>query len=203
MLSNMKTILINNHPQCIEKIIKGEKRIEIRPFELETPFKVVVYCTKKNDEFIKRCKEIQNKLYESHYLNSRAERVLRGVGKVVLEYVVNEVDDILLHTHSFEKKKERILRDSCLSEQELKKYLKCDINGKSNAGKAWYISQLKVFETPKELGDFFKIDCASEHCSSCNYSTVEKKGDRFQYICSAIVTRPPQNFMRVWEIKEL
>lgn len=44
----MKTVLISIQPKWCEKIISGEKTVEVRKTrpKLETPFKCYIYCTK-------------------------------------------------------------------------------------------------------------------------------------------------------------
>lgn len=45
----MKSILISIRPEWCEKIVSGEKTVEIRKTrpKLEPAFKVYIYCTKK------------------------------------------------------------------------------------------------------------------------------------------------------------
>ena len=52
----MKSVLISIQPKWVEKIVKGEKTIEVRKSrpKIETPFKCYIYCTygKENENYM-------------------------------------------------------------------------------------------------------------------------------------------------------
>lgn len=134
-------VLISIRPEWVEKILAGEKALEVRKNRpnMGTPFKCYIYCT-----------------------NSGVAMEMRGKhGKVVGEFVC---DKITWLTHigftglpgirlaaikngntiddSFDFSK------SCLTTPQIEKYL----GGKD--GYAWHISDFKVYENPKKFGDF-------------------------------------------------
>ena len=74
----MKSIMISIRPEWVEKIIKGEKTIEIRKSypKCELPCKVYIYCTKgkdlwmrNNDPIILGYKRINGKVVAEFILN--------------------------------------------------------------------------------------------------------------------------------------
>ena len=123
-----KAILISIKPKYVAKILNGEKTIEIRKTmpKCDLPIDVYIYCTKQNAKHY-----IKNKIYNS-MIN----------GKVVAKFTLNKVEEI---TNRYCK---GMLIDSCLTNYELNEYLG------NNIGYAWHISNLGIFDKPKELSEF-------------------------------------------------
>jgi len=161
----MKSILMSIQPQWVEKILNGEKTIEVRKAApKEVPFKVYIYCTGVKNlnltEYIKLFRETGGAIDYWH-------------GKVVAEFVCNKVETIPVDSEAFTF----ISKPACLTIDELIEYC----SGKDMYG--LHISDLKIYDEPKELREFFKP------CGEC-----DKKGTR----CRATnLTRPPQNWMYV------
>ena len=124
----MKQILISIKPKWVAKILRGEKTLEIRktaPKEL--PCEVFIYCT-KNGEQISR-------------------GTLRGVlkplnGKVVAKFTLNKVDKFFYFDD------DEICVPACLDRGSVLDYLG------DNDGYAWHISDLEIFNDPKDLEKF-------------------------------------------------
>lgn len=171
----MKSILQPIKPQYCELIAVGKKTKEVRKSrpKIETPFKVFIYMTKSNLVGDK-------KAYKG-----------RMAGKVIGEYVCDRIDEYypyiegyggvyLIPTAAYEK--------ACLSYFDVKRY------GNGKTLYFWYISDLKIYDKPKELSEFKKYnrDCYYDHlgfaipscddCDKCN------------------LTRPPQSWCYVEEI---
>ena len=53
----MKSVLISIKPKWVEKILGGEKTIEVRKTKpnLDVPFKVYIYCTKPSKKYQTIC----------------------------------------------------------------------------------------------------------------------------------------------------
>lgn len=159
----MKSVLLSIKPKWCELIANHEKAIEVRKTrpKIDTPFKCYIYCTK--DKIDTSPKTIWWKANSSgfrHIMN----------GKVIGEFVCTEIcpiieRDIFLgmdDTHdSF------LEEETCMSCEELVSYL-----GNSKIMYAWYISELKIYDEPKSLKDFY------------HYGV--KRGSK--------VTRPPQSW---------
>ena len=145
----MKSVMLSIQPKWIEKIVNGEKTIEVRKTrpKIKTPFKCYIYCTygQKN---------------ENYMLGKR--------GKVIGEFVCERIVENFKYLVT-----PKGLECACLSEQEV-----CDYLG-FNGGYGWHISDLKIYDKPKELGNFF--------------TPMEKRP-------SYMIERPPQSYMYVEEL---
>lgn len=131
----MKSVLISIQPKWCELIASGKKTVEVRKTKpkLETPFKVYIYCTKdKNFNF---CTD--NGEQYTHI----------GNGKVIGEFVCDEIKEIRadnLVAIYFNNPQE----STCLNDLEMRKYA----DGKNLF--LWHISNLVIYDKPRELGEF-------------------------------------------------
>lgn len=162
----MKAVLISTHPKWCELIASGKKTIEVRKTrpKIDTPFKCYIYCTKGSFD-ITYCLDL------SKY---SVKKVSEGRGKVIGEFVCN---GIMRPNNNLS----RMAKESLLTENELFEYS----NGKPLYG--WRISDLKIYEKPKSLGEFKKA-CLKGDCNSCIYEECK-------------LTRPPQSWCYVEELK--
>ena len=138
----MKSVLISIQPKWCELIASGNKKIEARKTKpkLETPFKCYIYATKSKNPF-------PLQLWIPHDLTAgKAFRYTCG-GKVIGEFTC---DRIIEFENSFFDEKFRDVADfACIGFEELAIYL----NGR-DFGFGWHISDLVIYEMPKELSDF-------------------------------------------------
>lgn len=193
----MKSILQSIKPQYCELIASGKKTIEVRKTrpKLELPFKVYIYCTKGENLWKKG---------NSVFLDRRYNRLLQTFdymlnGKVIGEYVCDRIEAFSPSRAPYETDS-TITKASCLSIVELIKY--------SNADKplyAWHISDLKIYDKPKELSEFYKpCKCLDEYEGEvyCDCLNCEDAGDSdFGIIaCDRTITRPPQSWCYVEEV---
>lgn len=126
-----------------------------------------------------------------------------GRGKVIGEFVCDTIYDILAYdefygTH-YGWNFDFDIADTCLSEKEFEEYLSKK-NGtyiKPLNGYGWHISGLKIYDKPKELGEFKpwceksrKTDNNLEMCCNCKNAFFDEDGIFFG--CG--VTRPPQSW---------
>ena len=192
-----KAVLISILPNWVEKICSGEKTIEVRRTrpKIETPFKCYIYCLKgktflyknpNNGElFLDSNGGYRGGDYEDRFLT----------GKVIGSFVCDKVDQIIEATAGicFADKDfnildgENELKKTCLSVDELANYLGEDKNGLCKNGYAWHISDLKIYDKPKELGEFRKV-CLNGKCSDCIYEECK-------------ITRPPQSWQYVEKLQ--
>ena len=197
----MKAVLISIQPKWVEKIASGEKTIEVRKSrpKLETPFKCYIYCTKEKvkDDFVTisgafgliRCPECA--------IYNRAKEYDCN-GKVIGEFVCDRIDDFLVfengtvqywNCHELEK--------SCLTYNELSKYI-----GKNKKGYGWHISQLKIYDKPKELSEFYK-ECkdVKDFPNSCRRKSCDHYYEEWQNCyaeCCFNVERPLERPPQSW-----
>lgn len=150
----MRNILISIKPEWVEKILNGEKTIEIRKSipKCKLPCKVYIYCTKGKDLWMHNKETIilGNTNLTSYLLN----------GKVVAEFILKHFNKFDYDGLVFYEMKDLMLKQSCLTDLELKKY------AKNKTCYAWHIKSLKIYDNPKELSEFDRpeIDLASEDC---------------------------------------
>ena len=182
----MKSVLISIRPQWCEKIASGEKTIEVRKTApKETPFKAYIYETKES-----------KMRYLDHRFNSffSGKSCYTDMGKVIGEFICDKVDE---YTFSHYEAEYRVTHDEqkamCLNQPELIRY------GKGKTLYGWHISDLKIYDKPKELSEFNRQCSYAGLCFSCDRAKFTSKGDR---ICQAMITRPPQSWQYVEELKE-
>lgn len=166
-----KAVLISIRPKWAEKIASGEKTIEVRKTrpKIETPFKCYIYCT--IDGIKKMPKD---------YIAENFER-----GKVIGEFTCDRITNLFANSR-FWMAEDDIIR-TCLSADEIRKYA----NGADEIY-GWHISNLCIYDTPRELSDFRR---AIDSCDSCRAEYTwectgcEKwRGD---------IKRPPQSWCYV------
>ena len=145
----MKSVLISTRPNWCEKICRkiGEQNgipVYLQPVEVrksapkEVPFKAYLYCT--NGRF---------DITDIDDLTSESVRVVsEGRGKVIGEFVCNQVRDYIpFGLRGYELPSEW-LKNMCLSKEQLDRY------GGLKTLHGWHISNLKIYDTPRELSDF-------------------------------------------------
>ncbi len=172
-----KAVLISIQPKWVEKIVNGEKTIEVRKTKpkLETPFKVYIYCTvdKKIEVFF------TEEVFADEEGNWAMPHV--GNGKVIGEFVCDRIDSWQDHEIHITN----LIKLSCVSLNELDKYSK---GGKENLY-GWHITDLKIYDKPKELSEF-------EFPKDNIHLSYRKRNQYFKGI-----TRPPQSWCYVEELQ--
>ena len=173
----MKAVLLSIRPKWCELIASGRKTVEVRKTrpKIPVPFKCYIYRT--------------------------------NGGKVIGEFVCDEVIPVVGVGFTGQKGIEYCLRRSdwsvkefdyaaaCFSPETLKQYL----TGKGS-GYSWHISDLKIYDKPKELGNFWKADkCPYATESGCTYKYHCFRAGQTQR-CGETLTRPPQSWCYVEEL---
>ena len=147
----MKAILISIKPKWVAKILNGEKTIEIRKTypKCDLPIYVYIYCTKDKKGIFKERHSGYTLLNQNKWIQSELN------GKVVAKFTLNKVEEIKHKVHWEDFDSYYMLgnmvyddEETCVSEEELSEYLK------DNTGYAWHISNLIIFDKPKELSEF-------------------------------------------------
>lgn len=164
----MKSVLMSIQPKWCELIVSGKKTVEVRKTKpkLDVPFKVYIYMTKGETVYHPR------DVFGNTALN----------GKVIGEFVCDKVDrmahcgscnsDIrlsLVDEKLYIKPLDYEYLNKCkLSYFEIDEYSNgCDVYG-------WHISNLVIYDKPKELGEFYqkcksydKDDWENDDCLEC------------------------------------
>lgn len=188
----MKAVLISIQPKWVELIASGKKTVEVRKTrpKLETPFKCYIYETRaKEESFISRTVD-----------GERTKVIIRpaGRGKVIGEFVCDSINVIKDYTVGIGREEHYLLcggalEGTCLSGKEMYLYG----NGKTLYG--WHISDLKIYDKPKELVEFryppFKKCKLKFDKKRCENGCVNNSSD-----CSyRKVLHPPQSWCYVEE----
>lgn len=170
----MKSVLISIKPKWVEKIVTGEKKIEVRKTipKIETPFKCYIYMSQGN------LKD----------LGSYSEWIYKNRMKVIGEFFCNKIDEYTFSRYEAEYRITHVEQKlMCLNYPEMIQY------GKGETLYGWHISDLKIYDKPKELGEF-KISCNRINLCGCDCNRFTGKP---WDICNDKITRPPQSYMYV------
>lgn len=200
----MNSILMSIRPKWIEKIASGEKTVEVRKSvpKCGTPFKVYMYCTNDRKETLNVANGKGFGKKGELYLNGNCyypytDGTLNG--KVVGEFVCDKVFDI-----SFDRLYGYIgafdYADMGLVSPELQEYAKGET--------VWglHISDLKIYDKPKELSEFRTPPCekSERSCEKCKYLFKIDTPDRYEVDCFVVngrpITRSPQSWQYVEEL---
>ncbi|MBQ0165367.1 MAG: hypothetical protein KBS75_09265 [Bacteroidales bacterium] len=162
--------MVSIKPKWCKLIDSGKKTIEVRKTApKEVPFKAYIYCTKSGGYILP---------YDdlSDFYN----------GKVIGEFICYRIDAICPDVFVVREDAERALEGSCISVNEFKKYMKCVPGTPLYVLKdayAWHISDLVIYDKPKELSEFHS-----------GRSVYEIKAGKLSYTG---IKRPPQSWMYV------
>ena len=169
-----KAVLISINPKWCELIASGKKTVEVRKTrpKLETPFKVYIYCTQGREQ-----KALFKALGYKHIPFSSKVVIGEFVCDRIDEYTNYSLDEQSGHI----KRREDLLRSACMTLKDWRDYIG---SYKSDFGYAWHISNLVIYDNPKELGEFSKP-----------YGTIRKAFE------SQFITRPPQSWCYVEELR--
>ena len=202
----MKAVLISIQPRHCENIASGKKTVEVRKTapKIPTPFKCYIYETKKDDgtliEFVHDGDELYGKKYRGKAFPVKGPPFgwYDGMlGKVIGEFVCDKIGQIRFDDDG-DLLYEPCLAGSspCLSLGKLQSYI-----GVNNVGYGWHISDLKIYDKPKDLSEFFKpCPFPSEDCDLiCPHAIGEYHGDGISGDCEFVgcdnkITRPPQSW---------
>ena len=193
----MREILISTRPQWCEKIVSGKKTIEVRKTApKEVPFKCYIYMTQG--------------AYKD--LGLYSEGIYQNRMKVIGEFICDKVDKIipLRHTHYnyigvpiANVIEYGIWNDDLPQMQMTKKEINDYGKGKILFG--WHISDLKIYDKPKELSDFISPSKVKKCVDYCINGICSNLG--YEELCGAIrrceykkLTRPPQSWQYVKEL---
>lgn len=200
-----RAVLFSIKPKWVERILSGEKTIEVRKTspKIQTPFKCYIYCTQSG--IYKDGISVKN-----IWINRGTENRFIGNGKVVGEFVCDEIEtylpDDLVGAEDFNGTiRENPIdgeyaywipnqEQTCLNYCEILKY---------GAGKTLYglhITNVKIFDEPKDITDFTYF----KKCRRCNrketglHTTCDFFDENCEYPVS--LERPPQSWCYVEDL---
>lgn len=201
-------ILASIKPYYYYLIAEEKKKIEVRKTALKNlPQDIAFYMSKDEKSFARIPKEFQEK-YRKHF------------GKVGLKATCNGgIFMIPLGLRGFEESKET-LNAMCLTNEDLNAY------GGLKTLYGWHITDLKVYDKPKELSEFYKLFKYDGDGIICG--TREEMNDIYEFDCETVfgkiypdfslkdfdckhcpkardfyrLTRPPQSWQYIEEVEE-
>lgn len=189
----MQAVMLSIHPRRCEFIANGKEKIEVRKTKpkIEIPFKVYIYCTQYR---------LIDYINYGYGLNMPAGMV---IGEFICDYIlkdlIGEYEDVLE-------------RDGRMTRAEQKIY------GQDKPLYGWHISNLKIYDKPRELNEFITLDKEAirqcEHRFQSYYRFTEgeyikngfecDKDDTWCFNCKRKrLVRPPQSWCYVGEVNEI
>ena len=138
-----KAVMLSIRPKWCEKIINGDKTIEVRKTrpKIDTPFKCYIYCTQGG---------VALGAWGKH-------------GKVIGEFTCERIVPITYDGGRLWCPTNAAFSPAtCLSQAEIIAYI-----GDKGRCYGWHIQNLKIYDTPRELGEFRRACPNSWYCESC------------------------------------
>ena len=180
-----KSLITSVSPRECELIASGRQTMLVRKTrpKIETPFKCYIYKSfgKRKDCF---AREIQT------YFNC---------GKVIGEFVCDRVRLCIPFGLKGHLLSQEVYREMCLTKEQLDKY------GGLKTLYGWHITEPKLFDKPRELGEFRKPCNHINDCCTCKEAEFQYDGDELRgLICKREIslTRPPQSWVYCEPIEE-
>lgn len=237
----MKSVIKSVSPRICEKVANGDCKILISKTapKCDVPFKGYIYATKIKKRFVRGISTLCNKAL---YICDHKLKVLEGWdimdanitdvscradGKVIGECIIDKVERISPTFRFFDSYSgyddssdssyfegyildDKTLNKICLTKEELCNY------GNGEMLYAWYISNLEIYDKPKQISDFFK-PCPDpyHYCRACKYGIITIPPDEEEYAlyhgghydyceehCGNILRKPPKGWQYVSEDNE-
>lgn len=142
-----KAVLISIRPEWVNKIITGEKTLEVRKTRprLETPFKCYIYCSNPGDIALWKAR---SHFYTDKHHHSYFDQC--WVSSIVGEFVCDRIELIVptLEPYGTYDVDDDFVVQTGLVNSALWDYG----NGATLYG--WHISGLEIYDTPKTLAEF-------------------------------------------------
>lgn len=190
----MKSVLITTRPQWVEKICHKigedetgeaiyEKRIEVRKTApQEVPFKCYIYETQ--GQYVK-------------FTHGAHTKYGYGRGKVIGEFICDKVDKYPYDYCDGVDIDDDTMLETAIDREDINIYAK----GKTLYG--WHISDLKIYDRPRELSEFYrecKKPCKPNKGKILCITTKSLKMNG----CNGKIplTRPPQSWMYIEDLGE-
>lgn len=202
-----KAVLISIRPKWCEKIANGEKTIEVRKTKpkLQTPFKCYIYCSAGGDKLW-----IRDAAWRERWMGGPISFLVNakkcggmniGNGKVIGEFTCDRIDRLAPadEPYGIYDIGDDYVLQTCLENGALWDY------GHGTPLYGWHISDLRIYDAPKKLGEFWR-DCLeySELSTNC-WSCENVCGDGDETDCNTdgrlYLHRPPQSWCYVEAMK--
>lgn len=187
-----KAVMLSIRPKWCEKIARGEKTIEVRKTrpKMNTPFKCYIYCT------------LPKYPHEDFIATDYPRPQFYGGGKVIGEFICDAITrmNICGFWDDSGKQLDNRLKDTCLTSEEFGNYLG------ENVGYGWHISNLRIYDPLRDLGEFSPVCRYKNDDGSCPSRRVACSFQRYDYNhdgsinlveCGRPLEHPPQSWCYV------
>ena len=191
----MRKVLASLKPYYYYLVGEGIKKIEIRkdiPKASDWDNEVLFYMSKDEKSFAKIPKEFQEK-YRKHF------------GKVGMQFICDKVER--LEEHIEQGGLYYILSDTFNEQAQLDNWELHDY-GKGKTIYGWHISELKIYDRPRELSEFKTPSCekSEKACGNCKWLVKINTPDVYECECyvedGRPITRPPQSWQYIEDLGE-
>lgn len=211
-----KAVMISIRPKWCEKIARGEKTVEVRKTrpKLETPFKCYIYCTQARERLITILKdgdENYGEIYRGKpvFIKTDEGSVCDMWGKrqkVIGEFVCDRIFPIDVYDNGCIKDWNfECMWQACLPYEGIAAYI-----GREKRGYGWHISDLKIYDKPKDLSEFSPMCMYKNDDKSCQSRMIACSYQKYDYNpdgsinlveCGRTLERPPQSWCYVEEVE--
>ena len=177
-----KAVLISIRPVWCQKIMAGRKTIEVRKTrpKMDTPFKCYIYCTKPEKKLITIMKDGDENYGETYHgkpVFIKTEKApTTGLWdkrqKVIGEFLCDEIIKI----NGAGRIQSDAARPTCLEPAELHQYLG------AATGFGWHISNLRIYDTPRELQEFYAVPNEMEVALKAKPKPITRPPQSWRYV---------------------
>lgn len=176
-----KAVMLSIRPRWCEKIVNGNKTIEVRKTrpKMDTPFKCYIYCT------------LPKYPHEDFIATDYPRPQFYGGGKVIGEFTCERIALIAYDGGELSSTTNAAFSPAtCLTQSEIIAYI-----GDKGRCYGWHISDLRIYDTPRNLSEFRR---AIDPCNSCHAEYTWECRDCKKM--SGDIKRAPQSWCYVEEV---
>lgn len=190
-----KAVMLSIRPKWCEKIASGEKTIEVRKTrpKLDTPFKCYIYCT------LQGCNEFFRVDLGRDVAKWNRGKWADRKGNVIGEFTCDQIIDAWWDyvpdaiTREVTGSNLEALDGTGMTDEELFSYVGDSMRGHCYG---WHISDLRIYDAPKELSEFKTLCRVDAGCCACLHYDYAKMdcGEK-------VISRPPQSWCYVEDVQ--
>ena len=215
----MKAVMISTQSGWVEKIANRKKTVEVRKTTPEVPFKAYIYCTKAKPYLYREANPPFELFLDSELYKGKGYDDRLFSGKVIGEFICDKVIKtcgwrLRGDTQQCAKRttdEEAFPELACLTIDEIVKYA----GSENREVCGLHISDLKIYDKPKTLAEFYKCGAESfeelsdtedlcSYCSRTGFCEGCWCDEAYQTYLDEnfALTRAPQSWQYVEELEE-
>lgn len=196
----MKAVMKSVSPRICEKVANGDCTILVSKTapKCGAPFKCYIYCTSAKPYLYKEANPPFELFLDSQLYKGKGYDDRLFSGKVIGEFICDRIDEIYQCNSGWVKE------NACISKDEFFDYLGIPRGthfGYDKKAYAWHISDLKIYDKPKELSEFERPCTYKGICYSCKRFRPNGIPSPAPYgFCETKITCAPQGWCYVEEL---